>query len=145
MNEIVIRAAALAKTYARGTNELHALNGIYLTVARGQLIAITGTTASCNATLMNLLGCLDTPTSGAYLLDGVRVEYKDGFGLARASNTTPVTRSPSRSTVWPRTPRTSDTCALAAATDPFSSPSSRSGLTMRATATSLLPWNCRWT
>jgi putative ABC transport system ATP-binding protein len=73
----VIHTEALTKTYASGSNEVHALRGIDLTIGRGELVAIMGTSGSGKSTLMNLLGCLDSPTSGSYELDGVRV---DGLG-----------------------------------------------------------------
>jgi putative ABC transport system ATP-binding protein len=73
----VIHTQALTKTYASGTNEVHALRGIDLTIERGELVAIMGSSGSGKSTLMNLLGCLDSPTSGSYELDGVRV---DGLG-----------------------------------------------------------------
>jgi putative ABC transport system ATP-binding protein len=76
-NEIVIHIDALTKTYTSGTNEVHALQGIDLSVRRGELLAIMGMSGSGKSTLMNVLGCLDSPTSGAYTLDGVRV---DGLG-----------------------------------------------------------------
>ena len=77
MNNIVIRTDKITKTYAVGTNEVHALSNVDLTVMRGEFLAIMGTSGSGKSTLMNLLGCLDTPTSGSYTLDGVRV---DGLG-----------------------------------------------------------------
>jgi putative ABC transport system ATP-binding protein len=77
MSETVIRTEAITKTYISGTNEVHAVQGIDLTVEKGEFVAIMGTSGSGKSTLMNLLGCLDSPTSGAYLLDGVRV---DGLG-----------------------------------------------------------------
>jgi putative ABC transport system ATP-binding protein len=82
----VIEVKALVKTYASGTNEVHALRGIDLGVAKGEFIAIMGTSGSGKSTLMNLLGCLDTPTSGAYELDGVRVEGLDKNALAAIRN-----------------------------------------------------------
>src|SRR5207237_5959029 len=65
------------KTYVSGTNEVHAVRGIDLTVQKGEFVAIMGAAGSGKSTLMNLLGCLDTPTSGSYSIDGVRV---DGLG-----------------------------------------------------------------
>jgi putative ABC transport system ATP-binding protein len=76
-SESVIRTTALVKTYVTGTNEVHALRGIDLTIGRGEFVAIMGTSGSGKSTLMNMLGCLDSPTSGSYELDGVRV---DGLG-----------------------------------------------------------------
>jgi putative ABC transport system ATP-binding protein len=77
MNDIVIQTEAIDKTYVSGTNEVHAVRGIDLTVHKGEFVAIMGTSGSGKSTLMNLLGCLDTPTSGTYSIDGVRV---DGLG-----------------------------------------------------------------
>ncbi len=77
MTDIVIETDKITKTYVSGVNEVKALRGVDLVVARGELVAIMGASGSGKSTLMNLLGCLDTPTSGSYKLDGVRV---DGLG-----------------------------------------------------------------
>jgi putative ABC transport system ATP-binding protein len=77
MNDIVIQTDKITKTYVSGTNEVHALRDVDLTVRRGELVAIMGASGSGKSTLMNMLGCLDTPTSGSYTLDGARV---DGLG-----------------------------------------------------------------
>ena len=82
----VIRTHELTKTYVSGTNEVHALRGIDLTIEPGELVAIMGTSGSGKSTLMNLLGCLDSPTSGAYELDGVRVESLGRNELAAIRN-----------------------------------------------------------
>ena len=82
----VIRTHGLTKTYVSGTNEVHALRGIDLTIATGELVAIMGTSGSGKSTLMNLLGCLDSPTSGTYELDGVRVESLGRNELAAIRN-----------------------------------------------------------
>jgi len=82
----VIEVTQLVKTYASGTNEVHALRGIDLAVEKGEFIAIMGTSGSGKSTLMNLLGCLDTPTSGAYELDGARVDGLDKNALAAIRN-----------------------------------------------------------
>jgi len=76
-SDVVIQTDAITKTYVSGTNEVHALRGVNLTVTRGEFVAIMGASGSGKSTLMNLLGCLDTPTSGSYTLDGARV---DGLG-----------------------------------------------------------------
>ena len=82
----VIQVEQLVKTYASGTNEVHALRGIDLTIEQGEFVAIMGTSGSGKSTLMNILGCLDTPTGGAYLLDGVRVDVLDKNALADIRN-----------------------------------------------------------
>src|SRR5690349_14314368 len=82
----VIEVQQLVKTYATGTNEVHALRAIDLAVAPGEFVAIMGTSGSGKSTLMNILGCLDTPTGGAYLLDGVRVDGLDKNALAAIRN-----------------------------------------------------------
>jgi putative ABC transport system ATP-binding protein len=82
----VIQTENLVKTYVSGTNEVHALRGIDMEIEKGELVAIMGTSGSGKSTLMNLLGCLDVPTSGSYLLDGVRVEGLDRNALAAIRN-----------------------------------------------------------
>ena len=82
----VIRTQQLVKTYVSGTNEVHALRGIDLSIGKGEFVAIMGASGSGKSTLMNLLGCLDTPTSGSYELDGVTVEGLDKDALADIRN-----------------------------------------------------------
>jgi len=82
----VIHTDKIVKTYISGTNEVHALRGIYLAVEKGEFIAIMGASGSGKSTLMNLLGCLDTPTSGSYEIDGVRVDGLDKNALAAIRN-----------------------------------------------------------
>jgi len=86
MSEPVIETRQVTKTYESGSNSVHALRGIDLTVRRGEFIAVMGTSGSGKSTLMNVLGCLDTPTSGSYLLDGVHVETLDRNALAAIRN-----------------------------------------------------------
>ena len=82
----VIQTEKLVKTYVSGTNEVHALRGVDLTIEKGEFVAIMGTSGSGKSTLMNLLGCLDTATSGSYQLDGVQVEGQDKNALAAIRN-----------------------------------------------------------
>lgn len=82
----VIRIEGVTKVYEMGRNKVHALRGIDLTVARGELIAIMGHSGSGKSTLMNILGCLDIPTSGRYLLDGVAVNGLSKNELADLRN-----------------------------------------------------------
>ncbi|HDQ45838.1 MAG TPA: ABC transporter ATP-binding protein [bacterium] len=69
----VIEIHNITKTYHVGEIDVHALNGVDLTVGAGEFVAVMGASGSGKSTLMNLIGCLDEPTSGEYDLDGVRV------------------------------------------------------------------------
>jgi putative ABC transport system ATP-binding protein len=82
----VIRAEKLTKVYQMGRNEVRALSGVDLTVRRGEMIAIMGASGSGKSTLMNILGCLDQPTSGEYFLDGVHVNGLGKNALADLRN-----------------------------------------------------------
>lgn len=74
----VIRVEGVTKIYHMGNQTVHALRGVDLRVKSGEMIAVMGHSGSGKSTLMNMLGCLDVPTSGDYFLDGVRVN-----GLSR--------------------------------------------------------------
>src|SRR6266705_3231532 len=73
MADVVISVSDLSKTYQLGEVEVRALNGVSLTIERGEFVAIMGTSGSGKSTLMNILGCLDRPSSGRYWLEGVEV------------------------------------------------------------------------
>ncbi len=70
MTAALIEMTGITRTYVMGDNLVHALRGIDLTIERGASIAIMGTSGSGKSTLMNIMGCLDQPSQGAYRLDG---------------------------------------------------------------------------
>ncbi|HEV2763001.1 MAG TPA: ABC transporter ATP-binding protein [Pyrinomonadaceae bacterium] len=66
----VIQLEGIHKTYSMGDVEVHALRGVSLRIREGEFVAVMGTSGSGKSTLMNIVGCLDRPTRGAYVLDG---------------------------------------------------------------------------
>ena len=86
MRETVIETTSLRKTYVMGDSEIHALDGVSVRIGRGELMAITGPSGSGKSTLMNILGCLDRPDDGEYLLDGEDVSTLNDNRLAEIRN-----------------------------------------------------------
>lgn len=86
MSEHVIQATDLTKVYKMGEMEVHALRGLSTTIDRGEAIAIMGPSGSGKSTLMNIIGCLDRPTSGEYILDGEDVSKLKDDQLAAIRN-----------------------------------------------------------
>ena len=82
----VIDLRAVAKTYRLGDIEVHALRGVTLGIERGDFVAIMGASGSGKSTLMNILGCLDLPSRGVYLLDGVDVRGMSDDELSDVRN-----------------------------------------------------------
>ncbi len=78
----VIELVGLTKTYVLGEVEVHALRGVNLTIERGEFVAVMGASGSGKSTLMNMLGCLDLPTSGSYFLEGEDVAKLNESELA---------------------------------------------------------------
>lgn len=84
--EALIDVKDLYKIYNPGENEVHALDGVSLTVREGEFVAIIGHSGSGKSTLMNMLGCLDVPTSGTYILNGRDVSSLSDNELSEVRN-----------------------------------------------------------
>ena len=86
MNDWVIETHNLRKVYKMGEVEVRALDGVDINIERGSIVSIMGPSGSGKSTLMNMLGCLDRPTEGDYILDGVQVSKMNDDKLASARN-----------------------------------------------------------
>ena len=86
MSTPVIQLREFVRTYKTGEVEVKAVRGVTLDIHRGEFVAIMGSSGSGKSTLMNTIGCLDQPTSGTYLLDGVAVANLDRKQLAKLRN-----------------------------------------------------------
>jgi putative ABC transport system ATP-binding protein len=81
----MIQLIDVAKTYELGEHQVHALRSVTLSIEDGEFVAIVGASGSGKSTMMNILGCLDQPTSGTYVLDGMRISdlTEDDLALVR--------------------------------------------------------------
>src|SRR3954470_21467394 len=83
---MLIQLCNLTKHYTVGVEHIRALDGVDLDIARNEYVAIMGSSGSGKSTMMNILGCLDRPTSGTYELDGQLVSDMSGTSLSRVRN-----------------------------------------------------------
>ena len=83
---MLIHTQELVKTYRMGDNDVRALDGVSVDIDKGEFVAVMGPSGSGKSTFMNLVGCLDRPTSGEYLLAGRRVSELAGDELAETRN-----------------------------------------------------------
>ena len=82
----LINISDIGRKYTIGTEEIHALRSVNLTIYKGEFVALMGPSGSGKSTLMNILGCLDTPTKGTYILNGTNVSAMNDNELAEIRN-----------------------------------------------------------
>src|SRR6201985_1159268 len=84
--EPLITIEDIGRKYVIGTETIHALKSVSLTINKGEFVALMGPSGSGKSTLMNILGCLDTPTKGTYILNGIDVSHMSDNELAEVRN-----------------------------------------------------------
>jgi putative ABC transport system ATP-binding protein len=84
--QAILSIRSVTRTYTMGEQQVHALRGVSLNIAKGEYVAIMGPSGSGKSTLMNMIGCLDVPCSGSYFLEGIAVSEMDEDQLAEIRN-----------------------------------------------------------
>ncbi|WP_271010477.1 ABC transporter ATP-binding protein [Paucibacter sp. B51] len=87
MNPVLIELQGVCKTHVMGDDQVHALRDLSLQIGAGECVAVTGASGSGKSSLLNILGCLDRPTRGLYLLDGQDAASLEDTSLSRLRNT----------------------------------------------------------
>lgn len=82
----VIELSGVSKVYGKGEAQVRALDGVDITIERGDFVAIIGASGSGKSTMMNIIGCLDAPTAGSYRLDGINTRELDEYQQAQIRN-----------------------------------------------------------
>jgi putative ABC transport system ATP-binding protein len=85
--EPLITIKDIGRKYVIGSETIHAIKSVSLTIKKGEFVALMGPSGSGKSTLMNILGCLDTPTKGEYILNGINVSHMSDNELAEVRNT----------------------------------------------------------
>lgn len=85
-NAHVISLDSVGKSYGQGEAQVHALGNVSLDIVRGDFVAIIGTSGSGKSTMMNIMGCLDAPTTGSHFLDGIDTGAMDEYQLSQIRN-----------------------------------------------------------
>ena len=96
----MIQIDNLTKVFKMGENEVHALDGVSLSVENGEMLSIMGPSGSGKSTLMSIVGCLDVPSSGSYLLDDLPVQKYAIIKLVLFSSSSTCSRAPAHSTMY---------------------------------------------
>lgn len=86
MTAPLVETRNLLKTYVLGSETINAVNGVSLSIGRGEYVAIMGTSGSGKSTFMNMIGCLDVPTKGEVLIDGIPTSERNSDALAKLRN-----------------------------------------------------------
>ena len=91
----LVETQDLVKNYVLGGETVRAVDGVSLSIERGEYVAIMGASGSGKSTFMNMIGCLDVPTSGEVRIDGIATQDRDGDALADRASYTDVAALPS--------------------------------------------------
>ena len=86
MSQAILEINNLKRVFQVGVEQVHALKGVSFSINKGEFVSIMGSSGSGKSTMLNILGCLDVPTKGSYLLDGTQVAERSASELAHIRN-----------------------------------------------------------